>query len=85
MILLNDIVEVPITSDLNILPFRILVPQKPKSHVTLQVTIERDLARPLGKLVNRALRKNDCAAAMPRSGRSRKSTVLPCLSTARYR
>jgi hypothetical protein len=28
--LLNDIVEVPITSDLNILPFRILAPQKPK-------------------------------------------------------
>src|SRR5450631_2638118 len=32
-----------------------------------------------------ALRKNACAAAIPRSRRSRKSTVLPCLSTARYR
>ena len=30
-----------------------------------------------------ALRKNACAAAMPRSGRNRKSAVLPCLSTAR--
>jgi hypothetical protein len=32
-----------------------------------------------------ALRKNACAAAIPRSRRSRKPTVLPCLSTARYR
>ena len=46
MILLNDIVEVLITSHLNILPLRILAPQKPKRHVTLQVAIERDLARP---------------------------------------
>jgi hypothetical protein len=30
MILLNDIVEVLITSHLNILPLRILAPQKPK-------------------------------------------------------
>lgn len=28
------------------------------------------------------MRKNACAAAMPRSRRRRKSTVLPCLSTA---
>src|SRR6187551_4088725 len=33
----------------------------------------------------RALRKNAWAAATPRSGLSRKSTVLPHLSTARYR
>jgi hypothetical protein len=46
MILLNEIVEVLITSHLNILPLRILAPQKPKGHVTLQVAIERDLARP---------------------------------------
>jgi hypothetical protein len=32
-----------------------------------------------------AFLKNACAAAIPRSRRSRKSTVLPCLSTARYR
>jgi hypothetical protein len=39
MILLNKIVEVLITSHDNILPLRILAPQKPKSqsHVTLQV------------------------------------------------
>ena len=36
-----------------------------------------------GALVESALRKNACAAAIPRSRRSRKSTVLPCLSTAR--
>jgi hypothetical protein len=36
MSLLNKIVEVLITSHLNILPLRILAPQKPKSHVTLQ-------------------------------------------------
>ena len=30
MILLNEIVEVLITSRLNILPFRVLAPQKPK-------------------------------------------------------
>jgi hypothetical protein len=35
-----------------------------------------------GALVESALRKNACAAAIPRSRRSRKSTVLPCLSTA---
>jgi hypothetical protein len=46
MILLNEIVEVLITSHLNILPLRILAPQKPKGHVTLQVSIERYLARP---------------------------------------
>src|ERR1700676_3741507 len=32
-----------------------------------------------------ALQKNACAAAMPRSGRSMKSMLRPCLSTARYR
>jgi hypothetical protein len=82
MILLNEIVEVPITSHLKILPLRILAPQKPKGHVWPSSVILRGH---LGKLVDRALRKNACAAAMPRSGRSRKSTVLPCLSTARYR
>jgi hypothetical protein len=46
MILLNEIVEVLITSHLNMLPLRILAPQKPKGHVALQVAIERDLARP---------------------------------------
>ena len=46
MILLNNIVEVLVTSHLNILPLRILPPQKPKGHVTLQVAIKRDLARP---------------------------------------
>jgi hypothetical protein len=44
MILLNEIVEVLIASHLNILPLRILAPQKPKGHVTLQVAIERNLA-----------------------------------------
>jgi hypothetical protein len=39
MILLNEIVEVLITSHFNILPLRILAPQKPKGHVTLQVGI----------------------------------------------
>ena len=34
-----------------------------------------------GKYLDSALRKNVCAAATLRSGRSRKSTVLPCLST----
>jgi hypothetical protein len=46
MILLNDIVEVPVISHLNIFPLRILAPQKSKRHVALQVAIERDLARP---------------------------------------
>jgi len=46
MILLNDIVEVLVTSHLNILPLRILPPQKPKGQVALQVAIERDLPRP---------------------------------------
>jgi hypothetical protein len=38
-----------------------------------------------GSVEQSALRKNAWAAAIPRSRRSRKSTVLPCLSTARYR
>lgn len=38
-----------------------------------------------GRVDASALRKNACAAAIPRSRRSRKSTVLPCLSTARYK
>ena len=46
MILLDDIIEVLVASHLNILPLRILAPQKPKGHVALQVAIERDLARP---------------------------------------
>jgi hypothetical protein len=46
MILLNDIIEVRVTSHLNILPLRILLSQKPKRQVPLQVAIERDLARP---------------------------------------
>lgn len=35
------------------------------------------------RLVVNALRKSACAAAMPPSGRSIESAVLPCLSTAR--
>ncbi len=46
MILFNDVIEVLITSHLNVLPLRILAPQKPKGHVALQVAIERDLVRP---------------------------------------
>jgi len=46
MVLLDEIVEVLITSHLNILPLRILAPQKSKGHVTLQVAIERYFARP---------------------------------------
>src|SRR6266481_3132427 len=46
MILLNEIVEVLVTSHLDILTFRILPPQKPKSHVARHVAIERYLARP---------------------------------------
>jgi hypothetical protein len=46
MILLNEIVNLLITSHLNILPLRLLAPQKPKGHMALQVAIERDLARP---------------------------------------
>ena len=45
MILFNEIVKVLVTSHLNILPLRILPPQKPKRQVALQVAIERDLAR----------------------------------------
>jgi hypothetical protein len=41
MILLNEIVEVLITSHLNILPLRILAPQKPKGQMTLQVSSTR--------------------------------------------
>jgi hypothetical protein len=46
MILLNEVVEVLVTSHLDILPFRILPPQKPKGQVARHVAIERDLARP---------------------------------------
>jgi hypothetical protein len=46
MILLNEIVEVLATSHLNVLPPRILAPQKPKGQVALLKAIERDLARP---------------------------------------
>jgi hypothetical protein len=83
MILLYEIVEVLITSHLNILPLRILPPQKPKGQWLCKWPSSVILRGHLGKLVDRALRKNACAAAMPRSGRSRKSTVLPYLSTAR--
>ncbi len=46
MILLDEIIEVRVTSHLNIFPLRILPPQKPKDKVALQVAIERDLPRP---------------------------------------
>jgi hypothetical protein len=46
MILLNEIVEVPATPHLNVLPLRILPPQIPKGQVTLLEAIERYIARP---------------------------------------
>src|SRR5271168_5230359 len=46
MILLNEIVEVLVTSHLDMRPLRILPPQKPKGQVARHVAIERDLARP---------------------------------------
>src|SRR5450631_2739298 len=63
MILLNDIVEVLITSHLNILPFRILPPQKPKGQVARHVAIKRDLARP-----PRQIRRQSFAKECLRSG-----------------
>jgi hypothetical protein len=46
MILLDQIVEVLATPHLNVLPLRLLQPQKPKGQVALFEPIERDLARP---------------------------------------
>ena len=46
MILLNEIVKVLATSHLNVLPLRILPPQKPKGQVALLEPIKRYLARP---------------------------------------
>ena len=46
VILLNEIIEVLATPHLNVLPLRILSPQKPKGQVALLVAIERYLARP---------------------------------------
>ncbi len=46
MVLLNEIVEVLATPHLNVLPFRMLPPQKPKSGVALPVAIKGYLARP---------------------------------------
>jgi hypothetical protein len=46
MILLNEVVEILATPHLNVLPPRMLPPQKPKSRVALPVAIERYLARP---------------------------------------
>jgi hypothetical protein len=46
VILLNEVIEVLATPHLNILPLRILTPQKPKGQVALLQTIERYLARP---------------------------------------
>jgi hypothetical protein len=46
VILLNEIVEVLATPHLNVLPLRILPPQKSKRQVTLLEAIERYLVRP---------------------------------------
>jgi hypothetical protein len=46
MILLNEIIQVLTTPHLNVLPLRVLPPQKPKGYVALLKAIERDLARP---------------------------------------
>jgi hypothetical protein len=46
MILFNEIVEVLATPHLNVLPLRVLSPQKPKGQMALLETIERYLARP---------------------------------------
>src|ERR1700736_6592663 len=46
MILLNEIVKVLATPHLNVLPLRVLPPQKPKGQVALLEAIERYLARP---------------------------------------
>ena len=46
MILLNEIVEILATPYLNVLPLRVLPPQKPKGQVTLLKATERYLARP---------------------------------------
>jgi hypothetical protein len=45
MILHNEIVEVLVTSHLDILPFRILPPQKPKGQVARHVAIAEALSR----------------------------------------
>jgi hypothetical protein len=48
MILLDQIVEVLATPYLNVLPLRILPPQKSKGQVALLKAIDRYLARPPG-------------------------------------
>jgi hypothetical protein len=52
MILLNEIVEVLVSPHLNVLPLRILPPQKPKGQAALLVAIERYLARPSGSIAS---------------------------------
>src|SRR5258706_2906419 len=83
MVLLNDIVEVLAAAHLHILPLRILPPQEPERAVTRHMAVQSNFLGHRVGLVARAFLKKACAAATPRSGRSRKSTVITCLSTAR--
>jgi hypothetical protein len=85
MVLLNDVVKVPAAPRLDVSPTRMLPAQQPQGSMTRNMPIQGNLAGTRGAWVASVLQKNALAAAMPRSGRSRKSTVLPCLSTARYK
>ena len=85
MILLDDVVEVAAIPHDDVLPPRILCAQLTQRSVAPTVTVERHLARQARYMRATAFLKNARAASLLRSRQSRKSTVLPYLSTARYK
>jgi hypothetical protein len=85
VILFDDVVQILAGSNLNVAPKEGLMAKQPERPSARDVPIERYLPGAAAVMVATTLRKKAWAAAIPRSGRSRKSIVRPCLSTARYR
>jgi hypothetical protein len=50
MVLLDDVVEIPATADLDGLPVEILLPQHAQRTVTCCVAVEIELSRPAGMM-----------------------------------
>src|SRR5882672_579625 len=84
VVLLDDVVEVLAGSNFHFAPERVLSPQSPQSAPTWHVPVEGNFARTARMrsecLAEKRLCRGDAAV-----GPQQKSTVLPCVSTARYR
>jgi hypothetical protein len=85
VILLDDVVQILAGSNLDVAPEESLTAQQPECPPAWDVSIECNSAGTATVVGCHGFSEKAWAAAIPRSGRSRKPIVRPCLSTARYR